>query len=237
MVYLCHSTNLQFSNVKLQQSILKVRNYRVHRYELKLRSQISTQEEQKIVVVPDQYPQDDWRHKARPIQPGSNYPAKQFCSQCGLCDTYYVAKVAEACAFLGDGMSKIEQMEPKVHGRKRDLQSDDELHFGVHEEMLYARNVPNVEGAQWTGIVTQVAIEMLESGQVDAVVCVQSDPNDRFKPKPVVARTPDDIFKARGVKPCLSPNLEVLATVEALNVKKLLFIEQQKQQIRQKMRQ
>lgn len=61
----------------------------------------------------------------------------------------------------------------------------DDLHFGVHQEMLYARNVPAVQGAQWTGIVTQIAIEMLESGRVEAVVCVQSDEHDRFKPKPV----------------------------------------------------
>ncbi len=32
---------------------------------------------------------------------------------------------------------------------------------------------------------TSIAIEMLESGRVDAVVCVQSDENDRFTPKPV----------------------------------------------------
>ena len=31
----------------------------------------------------------------------------------------------------------------------------------------------------------QIAIEMLESGKVDAVVCVQSDESDRFSPKPV----------------------------------------------------
>jgi hypothetical protein len=48
----------------------------------------------------------------------------------------------------------------------------------------------------------------------------------RFKPKPVVARTAADILAAKGVKPTLSPNLEVLATVEALGpeVKRLLFI-------------
>jgi 7-hydroxymethyl chlorophyll a reductase len=51
------------------------------------------------------------------------------------------------------------------------------------EEMLYARNVPGIDGAQWTGIVTQIAISMLESGAVDAVVCVQSDENDRYGAK------------------------------------------------------
>jgi hypothetical protein len=48
----------------------------------------------------------------------------------------------------------------------------------------------------------------------------------RFGPKPLVARSPEDILAARGVKPTLSPNLDVLATVEALagTVKRLLFI-------------
>ena len=45
----------------------------------------------------------DWRSKARPIKEGSTYPAKELCSHCGLCDTYYVAHVKDACAFLGDG--------------------------------------------------------------------------------------------------------------------------------------
>jgi hypothetical protein len=39
-----------------------------------------------------------------------------------------------------------------------------------------------------------------------------------------VARCAEDIIKARGVKPTLSPNLDTLATVEALDVKRLLFI-------------
>ena len=73
----------------------------------------------------------------------------------------------------------------KQYMKCRDLESMDDVHFGVHKEMLYARNVPAVKGAQWTGIVTQIAIEMLEKGTVEAVVCVQSDEHDRFKPKPV----------------------------------------------------
>ena len=67
----------------------------------------------------------------------------------------------------------------------RNLDNMDDLHFGVHQDMMYARNVPAVQGAQWTGVVTQIAIDMLESGKVDAVICVQNDEQDRFKPKPV----------------------------------------------------
>lgn len=77
---------------------------------------------------------EDWREKSKPIPPGGTYPAKDHCrfcpfcfnslfvslvlirilgcfnSRCGLCDTYYIAHVKDACAFLGDGMSRIEVM-------------------------------------------------------------------------------------------------------------------------------
>uniref|UniRef100_A0A6N2N7W3 Coenzyme F420 hydrogenase/dehydrogenase beta subunit N-terminal domain-containing protein n=1 Tax=Salix viminalis TaxID=40686 RepID=A0A6N2N7W3_SALVM len=166
---------------------------------------------------------EDWRQRSKPIPPGGTYPAKDHCSQCGLCDTYYIAHVKNACAFLGDGMSKIEGLEPVVHGRGRKVDSSDETYFGVHEELLYARKTKPVEGAQWTGIVTTIAIEMLKSGMVEAVICVQSDPEDRFSPRPVLARTPDEVLAAKGVKPTLSPNLNTLALVEAAGVKRLLF--------------
>ncbi|KAL8100057.1 7-hydroxymethyl chlorophyll a reductase, chloroplastic [Apium graveolens] len=165
----------------------------------------------------------DWRQKSKPIPPGGTYPAKDHCSQCGLCDTYYIAHVKNACAFLGDGMSRIEGLEPMVHGRGRKDDSLDETYLGVYEELLYARKIKPVEGAQWTGIVTTIAIEMLKTGMVEAVICVQSDPDDRFSPRPVLARTPEEVLAARGVKPTLSPNLNTLALVEAAGVKRLLF--------------
>ncbi|KAJ4968694.1 hypothetical protein NE237_015395 [Protea cynaroides] len=166
---------------------------------------------------------EDWRKRSRPIPPGGTYPAKEHCSQCGLCDTYYIAHVKNACAFLGDGMSKIEGLEPIVHGRGRKEGSLDETYLGVHEEVLYARKTKPVEGAQWTGIVTTIAIEMLKANMVEAVICVQSDPEDRLRPRPVLARTPDEVLAAKGVKPTLSPNLNTLALVEEAGVKRLLF--------------
>lgn len=33
---------------------------------------------------PSRAAQGDWRLKAKPIQPGSSYPAKENCSNCGL---------------------------------------------------------------------------------------------------------------------------------------------------------
>ena len=54
-------------------------------------------------TAPTSRPGSNWRDKAKPIKEGSAYPARQYCSHCGLCDTYYVAHVKDACAFLGDG--------------------------------------------------------------------------------------------------------------------------------------
>ena len=62
----------------------------------------------------------DWRQRAKPIPPGGTYPAKQHCSHCGLCDTYYVAKVKEACAFLGPGEVRL-----LVLSRPRNLTAPD----------------------------------------------------------------------------------------------------------------
>lgn len=349
----------------------------------------------------------DWREKAKPIAPGSSYPAKEHCSSCGLCDTYYIAHVKargveqrgrferpcllrrglswteakrrdggerereprplrwrstaqDACAFLGDGMSRIEKLEERVHGRRRNNDVEDEMHFGaprahfpttnrrprpgpapgarrrshhrlprlsrrpsaprvppagVFDEVMYAKMKPGLEGAQWTvqgapcvrrpltpqprlcarsrrkrgwrawggggcslgggppdpaisnalpssaravrrlpppqGIVTSIALEMLRSGKVEGVVCVavrpswpralsrptrpdasppapllrlktpvarttrrlQGQDDNPLAPKPILATTPEQILSSRGVKPSLSPNLNVLAEV------------------------
>jgi len=113
-------------------------------------------------------PPADWRTTAKPIT-NSKYPAKEHCSNCGLCDTYFVHHVKEACAFIAPG-DDLSALEVATHGRSRDLDSDDELLFGVTEAMMNAKIVPSVPGAQWTGIVTSIAVGMLSHGHVDAVV-------------------------------------------------------------------
>lgn len=160
-------------------------------------------------------------HKARALKPGSRRPAKELCSECGLCDTHYVHYVKDACAFLNQQVSTLEEA---AHGRSRDLNSDDDLYFGVHQSMTAARKTEPIAGAQWTGIVSSIAIAMLESGKVEGVVCVQNTDDDRFTPKPVIARNRDEILAARVNKPTLSPNLSVLELVEQSGLKKLLVI-------------
>ncbi len=159
--------------------------------------------------------------KARPIKPGGTYPAKDLCSQCGLCDTSYVHYVKDACAFLHQ---QFDQLETQSHGRQRDLDNPEELYFGVHQTMVAARKQEPIPGAQWTGIVSSIAIEMLNRGLVEGVICVQNTEEDRFQPKPVIARTPEEVLAARVNKPTLSPNLSVLDLVEQSGMKRLLAI-------------
>ena len=47
---------------------------------------------------------------------------------------FEVGGVQEACAFLGDGMARLDQLEEEVHGRQRTLQDEMELYFGVMVE-------------------------------------------------------------------------------------------------------
>ncbi|ALF55583.1 hypothetical protein ACX27_26490 [Nostoc piscinale CENA21] len=165
---------------------------------------------------------DSSKHtKAKALKPGSRRPAKELCSECGLCDTYYIHYVKEACAFI---TQQIDTLETQAHSRSRNLDNPDELYFGVHQEMMAARKQQPIEGAQWTGIVSSIAIEMLNSGLVEGVVCVQNTKEDRFQPMPVIARTPEEILAARVNKPTLSPNLSILEEVEKSGMKRLLVI-------------
>ncbi|MBE9222287.1 Coenzyme F420 hydrogenase/dehydrogenase, beta subunit C-terminal domain [Cyanobacterium stanieri LEGE 03274] len=159
--------------------------------------------------------------KAKALKPGSRRPAKELCSECGLCDTYYIHYVKEACAFIHQ---QIAELENQAHGRSRDLDNENDLYFGVHQEMITAQKKEPIEGAQWTGIVSAIACEMLTQGLVEGVVCVQNSETDRFQPKPIIATTTEEILGARVNKPTLSPNLSVLEQIEQSGMKRLLVI-------------
>ncbi|MEL7504231.1 MAG: Coenzyme F420 hydrogenase/dehydrogenase, beta subunit C-terminal domain [Cyanobacteria bacterium J06554_6] len=170
---------------------------------------------------PSKTAQDTAHKKAKALRPGAVRPAKALCSECGLCDTHYIHYVKDACAFLNQ---QVADLEATSHGRSRDLENENEVYFGVHQQMMAAQKQEPIEGAQWTGIVSTIAIEMLNRGLVEGVVCVQNTPTDRFQPMPVIARTPAEVLAARVNKPTLSPNLSVLEQVEQSGMKRLLAI-------------
>lgn len=173
-----------------------------------------------------------WPHK---------FPAKEHCSKCGLCETTYVTHVKDACAFLGDGMKRnIDGMEETIHGRRRNINDivwedsssnnglADEARFGVMKSPMMLAKGKGIVNAQWTGVVSGIAVSMLESKMVDAVVCIASkDEQDKdgwSYPKPILARTVEQVMKGRGVKPALAPSLKVLDELkENSDIKRLLF--------------
>ncbi|MCZ8127153.1 MAG: Coenzyme F420 hydrogenase/dehydrogenase, beta subunit C-terminal domain [Microcystis sp. LE19-114.1B] len=159
--------------------------------------------------------------KAKALKSNSRRPAKELCSECGLCDTYYIHYVKEACAFLNQ---QIADLEAAAHGKSRDLNQENDLYFGVHQEMMAAKKKQAIPGAQWTGIVSTIACEMLNRGLVEGVVCVQNTAEDRFQPQPILARTKEEILAAKVNKPTLSPNLSVLEEIEKSGMKRLLVI-------------
>lgn len=80
---------------------------------------------------------DSPKHKkAKALKPTSRRPAKDLCSECGLCDTYYIHYVKEACAFINQ---QIAELEAETHGRSRNLENQDDWYFGVHQDMMAAR--------------------------------------------------------------------------------------------------
>ena len=159
--------------------------------------------------------------RAKPLPPGSTYPARDLCSQCGLCDSRWVAYVRSSCAFLEQ---RFEAMETAAHGRSRNLDDENELYFGVQQRMLTARLAEPIAGAQWTGIVSRIGVLALESGLVDAVLCVGQSDDDRFTPVPRLARTAAEVLSARVNKPTLSPNLKVLEQLPGSGIRRLLAI-------------
>eukprot|EP00571_Detonula_confervacea_P007033 CAMPEP_0172322618 /NCGR_PEP_ID=MMETSP1058-20130122/46417_1 /TAXON_ID=83371 /ORGANISM="Detonula confervacea, Strain CCMP 353" /LENGTH=394 /DNA_ID=CAMNT_0013038409 /DNA_START=400 /DNA_END=1584 /DNA_ORIENTATION=+ len=106
----------------------------------------------------------------------------------------------------------------------------EEARFGVMHRPMVLGTGKRVEGAQWTGVITGIAVSMLEAGTVDAVVCIASkgdgDGNNGewSDPEPILARTVDQVLRGRGVKPALAPSLRVLDELKnSSDIKKLLF--------------
>ena len=184
---------------------------------------------------PELSPASSSSSRPQPIDPAGwplKFPAKEYCSKCGLCETTFVEHVKDACAFLDHGMRGIDTLEPLIHnGRSRNLKDKDELRFGVlHRPIQLVRGI-NQPGAQWTGAVTSIALSLLETKQVDAVICIASGTDGTASngdgwcvPEPIVARTVDDVLRGRGVKPALAPSLRVLDEVQNdPSIRRLLF--------------
>jgi len=111
-----------------------------------------------------------------------------------------------------------------VHGRSRDSSRPDELHFGPFRRMLRAALVPPSPGAQWSGIASRLGERLLETGAVDAVLAMAPDPEDRWKPRPVMVTDPAAMAGCRGMRMGYAPLLALLEPARALGYRRLAVI-------------
>lgn len=134
-------------------------------------------------------------------------PHRDLCTDCGLSRTREPQRCGSACQFIAPDYAGLER---QVHGRTRDAARPDELHFGPFVEMLRARRVPPLAGAQWSGITTRLAERLLETGAVQGVIATASEAGDRWAPRPVLVRHAADMAQCRGMKMGFSPVLALL---------------------------
>lgn len=115
-------------------------------------------------------------------------------------------------------------MEARVHGRARDPARPDELHFGPFRRMVRARLADPKPGAQWTGITTTIGERLLETGAVDAVLTMAPDPDDAWRPKPVIVTRAEGMAHCRGMRMGYAPLLALLEPARARGFKRLAVI-------------
>jgi len=137
----------------------------------------------------------------------ASIPFRNLCTDCGISRTDDPARCGRACQFISPDYDRLDQ---QVHGRIRQLASDDERLFGVHKEMHRAWRAPPASGAQWSGITTLIGERLLRSGRVSAVLCVGPDPADKWRPQPRLITRPEDMAGCRGMRMGYAPLLSLL---------------------------
>ncbi|MBU8546522.1 MULTISPECIES: Coenzyme F420 hydrogenase/dehydrogenase, beta subunit C-terminal domain [Roseomonadaceae] len=144
-----------------------------------------------------------------------------LCTDCGVSRTADAKACGRACQFIQPDYARL---EAQVHGRARDPARPDELHFGPFRQMLRARLAAPRPGAQWTGITTRLAEKLLEAGAVDAVLTMAPDPEDKWRPVPVLVTKPEGMAQCRGMRMGYAPLLALLEPARTAGHRRLAII-------------
>ena len=144
-----------------------------------------------------------------------------MCTDCGLSRTSEPKRCGQACQFIAPDYPALEQA---VHGKARDPEIPDQLYFGPHRRMVRAALKRPSDGAQWTGIASRLGERLLETGAIDAVLTMASDPDDPWKPRPVIVTDPADMAQCRGMKMGYAPLLALLEPARDQGYKRLAVI-------------
>lgn len=115
-------------------------------------------------------------------------------------------------------------MEQQVHGRARDSKQKDELFFGTYQRLYRAALKTPREGAQWTGITTRIAERLLDQNMVDAVITMAPDPDDKWRPVPVIVTRSEGLAQCRGMRMGYAPLISLVEPAIAQGYKRLAVI-------------
>ena len=155
---------------------------------------------------------------AAPFGPAAT---RELCTDCGISRTATPKDCGTACQFIKPDYATL---ETRVHGRARDPARPDELFFGPFRAMHRARLKPALAGAQWTGITSRIAERLLETGAVDAVLTMAPDPEDRWKPVPVLVTKAAGMQAVRGMRMGYAPLLALFEPARAAGYTRLAVI-------------
>jgi coenzyme F420 hydrogenase subunit beta len=144
-----------------------------------------------------------------------------LCTDCGISRSSDPKRCGRACQFIKPDYPGL---EAQVHGRARDPARVDEMFFGPFRRMLRAAMASPRPGAQWTGIATRIGERLLESGAVDAVLTMAPDPDDRWRPVPVLVTEASGMAQCRGMRMGYAPLLALLEPARARGFKRLAVI-------------
>ncbi|MDG1009366.1 MAG: coenzyme F420 hydrogenase/dehydrogenase beta subunit N-terminal domain-containing protein, partial [Amylibacter sp.] len=144
-----------------------------------------------------------------------------LCTDCGVSRMANASDCGRACQFI---QPDYPFEEVRVHGRARDMSSEDEVMFGPHQQIYRAALKKPKLGAQWTGLTTELARSLLERGEVSAVLTVGPDPEDRWKPQPVIVTDPGRMADVRGMRMGFAPVLALLETAAQMGHTKIAVV-------------
>jgi len=144
-----------------------------------------------------------------------------LCTDCGVSRTATPKDCGQVCQFI---RPDYPAMETQVHGRPRTIDTGDERFFGLFQAMYRARLTPPATGAQWTGITTELAAELLRRNAVDGVICMVPGSADRWAPVPAVITDPEAMAQARGMRMGYAPLLAALEPARKMGLRRLAVI-------------
>ena len=144
-------------------------------------------------------------------------PERELCTDCGISRSSDPKRCGRACQFIDP---QYESLEQEIHGKARAL-GGDQLFFGVYRKMYRASMLKPLEGAQWSGITTSIANQLLKNDLVDAILTMAPDPDDRWRPMPVLITDPQELYQARGMRMGYAPLLALLDVARERNYQRL----------------